>query len=65
MNVIVLTTGLSGSSLVTGFIAKNGFWNGSETVVKNNSTGQYDTYENNALVELNDALIQEIGFNFT
>lgn len=61
MNVIVLTTGISGSSVITGLLAKSGLWAGDDTVFKNNITGKYETYENKKLVDLNDSLIREIG----
>ncbi|MFT4803968.1 MAG: hypothetical protein ACI9YE_001165 [Psychroserpens sp.] len=64
MNVIILTTGISGSSVMTGFLAKAGFWTGDETVYKDNSTGNYETYENRALVELNEDLIKKSGLNY-
>jgi hypothetical protein len=63
-NVMVLTTGLSGSSLATGFIAQAGFWMGENTEYKNNSTGQYETFENSRFVELNDQLIRLSGVQF-
>jgi hypothetical protein len=56
-NVVILTTGLSGSSVLTGLIARAGYWTGNETVVKDNSSGRYDTFENRELVELNESLI--------
>lgn len=57
-NLIILTTGLSGSSVLTGLIARAGYWTGERTHVKNNSTGSYNTYENSKLVELNNQLIK-------
>ena len=64
-NVIVLTTGLSGSSVTTALIAQGDFWLGKETIVKNNSTGQYDTYENLQLVNLNKQLYKSLDFTPT
>ena len=64
MNVIILTTGISGSSVITGFLAKSGFWAGEDTVFKDNITGKYDTYENKQLVTLDDALIKNAGIEF-
>ena len=64
MNVIILTTGISGSSVITGFLAKSGLWTGDDTVFKDNVTGKYETYENTKLVNLNDSLIKEAGANF-
>jgi hypothetical protein len=63
-NVFVLTTGLSGSSLVTGLIAQAGFWTGEKTEFKDNSTGRYETYENSRFVELNNRLIELSGRTF-
>jgi hypothetical protein len=64
MNVIILTTGISGSSVITGLLAKSGFWTGDDTVFKDNITGKYETYENKILVNLNDSLIREAGVEF-
>jgi len=64
MNVIILTTGISGSSVITGFLAKSGLWAGDNTVYKDNLTGKYETYENKKLVDLNDSLIKEAGVEF-
>jgi hypothetical protein len=63
-NVIILTTGLSGSSVLSGVIFESGYWAGNETVIKDNSSGQYNTYENVELVELNDQLCEEAKFLF-
>lgn len=56
-NIVVLTTGLSGSSVVTGFLAQKGYWLGDKTIFKSNASGHYETYENERLVELNDQLL--------
>jgi hypothetical protein len=64
-NVVVLTTGLSGSSLFTSLIAQAGYWVGDATVVKDNTTGRYDTFENQKLVELNEQLCSEANYQFT
>jgi len=64
MNVIILTTGISGSSVITGFLAKSGFWPGDDTVFKDNLTGKYETYENKKLVDLNNSLVKEAGVEF-
>ena len=63
-NVIILTTGLSGSSVVTSLISKAGYWTGDQTIKKNNASGNYDTYENTRLVELNNDLIKSISFKY-
>jgi hypothetical protein len=56
-NLIILTTGLSGSSVVTGLIAQDGYWLGDETAFKSNASGHYETYENKRLIALNDELL--------
>lgn len=63
-NIIVLTTGLSGSSVVTSFVSQAGYWIGDQTVKKDNQTGKYDTYENDKLVELNRGLIKEVSLDY-
>lgn len=64
MNVIVLTTGISGSSVITGFLSSAGLWTGSETIYKDGITGKYETYENKALVGLNEKLLEIAGIEF-
>jgi hypothetical protein len=56
-NVIILTSGLTGSSVLTALISRAGFWTG-ETHKKED----YDTYENRRLIELNLNLFREAGF---
>jgi hypothetical protein len=56
-NVIILTSGLSGSSVLTGLIARGGYWAGDETFKK-----EYDTYENVDLVKLNVNLLRESAY---
>ena len=56
-NVIILTSGLTGSSVLTGLISRGGFWTG-ETHKKED----YDTYENKRLIELNLALFREAKY---
>jgi hypothetical protein len=53
-----MTSGLSGSSVLTGLIARSGRWVGANTVKKHD----YDTYENAGLVTLNKALLDELGY---
>jgi len=60
-NIVVLTTGLSGSSVVTGFLAQKEYWLGDKTIFKSNASGHYETYENERLVELNDQLLATLG----
>jgi len=57
-NVIILTSGLSGSSVLTSLIARAGYWTGENTFKKRD----YDTYENQELIELNKQLLQEAGY---
>jgi hypothetical protein len=58
-NVIILTSGLSGSSLLTGFIARGGYWTGEETFRKRD----YQTFENQELIDLNKRLFREAEYN--
>lgn len=60
-NTFILTTGLSGSSVVTGLINQAGFWCGDKTEYKNNGTGKYETYENSDFVALNNRLVELSG----
>lgn len=57
-NVVILTSGLSGSSVVTGLLARAGYWIGDSTFKKSD----YDTFENRELIELNLRLFQEAGY---
>jgi len=57
-NIIILTSGLSGSSVLTGFLARAGYWMGDSTHKKKD----YDTYENRELIDLNLRLFQEAGY---
>jgi len=57
-NVIILTSGLSGSSVLTSLIARASYWAGDNTQKK-----EYDTYENAELVRLNLQLFEAAGFS--
>lgn len=57
-NVIILTSGLSGSSVLAALLAQDGYWVGEQTIKKRD----YDTWENAELVELNKRLLHDIGF---
>ncbi len=57
-NVIILTMGLSGSSVLTGLISKAGYWTGDQTFAK-----EYDTYENRDLIRLNSQLLEAAGYH--
>jgi len=56
-NIIILTSGFTGSSALAGFLAKSGYWAGETTYKK-----EYDTFENDRLIVLNRRLFQEIGY---
>jgi hypothetical protein len=57
-NVIILTSGLSGSSVLTALIARAGFWTGDSTFKKQD----YDTFENQELIDLNLRLFREAEY---
>jgi hypothetical protein len=56
-NVIILTSGLSGSSVLAGLISRQGYWTGVDTFKK-----EYDTFENVELIRLNKQLMAEVGY---
>jgi hypothetical protein len=56
-NVIILTSGISGSSVLTGLIARAGYWTGDKTHKK-----EYDTYENEGLIRSNLRLFREAAY---
>lgn len=57
-NIIILTAGLTGSSVVAGLLQNRGYWAGGTTLRKRD----YDTFENQELVALNDRLLRETGY---
>jgi len=57
-NVIILTSGLSGSSVLTALICRAGYWSGDRTHKK----PHYDTFENERLIELDCRIIAEAGY---
>lgn len=57
-NVIILTSGLTGSSVLTGLISEAGYWTGDRTVKKK----AYDTFENEELVRLNQRIFEAADF---
>ena len=57
-NVIIMTSGLSGSSVLTGLIARAGYWTGYSTFKKQ----EYETHENQELIDLNLRLFREAGY---
>jgi hypothetical protein len=58
-NIIILTYGLSGSSVLTGLLVRGGYWPGAKTYVK----PDYDTFENVRLIELNKQLFAAAKFS--
>ena len=52
-NVIILTGGISGSSVLASLISRAGYWTGTDTHKKTD----YNTHENLGLVELNKQLL--------
>src|SRR5262245_35815004 len=58
-NVVILTYGLSGSSVLTGLLVRGGYWPGEKTYVK----PDYDTFENLRLIELNKRLFAAAKFH--
>src|SRR5215831_19107966 len=58
-HAIILTSGLTGSSVLTGFIGRSGYWTGHSTYKK---IGAYDTFENTRLIELNQSLFAAAGY---
>jgi len=56
-NIIILTSGLTGSSVLTGLISRAGYWMGDATFRK-----EYDTHENKELIELNHRIFEEAGY---
>lgn len=57
-NAVILTSGLSGSSVLAGLLVRGGFWPGTETARKED----YETFENADLVSLNMRLFEEAGY---
>jgi hypothetical protein len=56
-NVIILTSGMTGSSALAGFLARSGYWVGDITHKK-----EYDTFENQELIDLNLRIFREAGY---
>lgn len=56
-NVIILTSGISGSSVLAGLISRAGYWTGKSTHKK-----EYDTFENQALIDLDLRLFKEANY---
>jgi hypothetical protein len=57
-NVIILTSGISGSSVLTGLISRAGYWTGDSTFKKT----EYDTYENQELIDLDLQLFHHADY---
>ncbi len=58
-NIIILTSGLSGSSVVTHLLSLAGYWTGNTTFKKK----AYDTFENQQLLDLNQQLLKEVNYD--
>lgn len=58
-NVIILTSGLAGSSVLTSLLHRAGYWVGAETMQKKD----YNTWENLELIRLNRKILEETDFN--
>jgi hypothetical protein len=58
-NVIILTSGLTGSSVLTGLITKAGYWPGDRTHKK----AEYDTFENEELIDLNRQIFKQADYH--
>ena len=58
-NVVILTSGLTGSSVLTGLIARAGYWTGDSTHKKK----EYDTYENEELIDLNHLIFKQANYH--
>ena len=58
-NLIILTNGLAGSSVLAGLLSRGGYWLGKETFKKHD----YNTYENLQLVELNKDLFKQSKYS--
>jgi len=56
-NIIILTSGITGSSVLAGFLAHSGYWAGDTTHKK-----EYDTFENRELIDLNMLIFQQAGY---
>lgn len=58
-NVIILTSGLTGSSVLAALISRAGYWAGGSTHRKQS----YDTYENEDLIKLNLQLFEKADYS--
>ena len=56
-NVIILTGGLTGSSVLAGVLGAAGYWSGEDTFKKRD----YNTYENSELIRLNRRLMARVA----
>jgi hypothetical protein len=56
-NVIILTSGITGSSVLSGFLTRPGYWAGDTTHKKD-----YDTFESAELIRLNLRIFQQAGY---
>lgn len=56
-DVIILTSGMSGSSVLAGLISQAGYWLGDET-----SKAPFETYENKELIDLNIQILRATNY---
>jgi hypothetical protein len=56
-NVIILTSGITGSSVLSGFLNRSGYWAGETTQKK-----EYDTFENTELTRLNVQIFHQARY---
>lgn len=57
-NIVILTVGLTGSSVLTALLARAGYWLGEATKKK----PAYDTFENSSLVDVNKQIFRAAGY---
>jgi len=57
-NIIILTVGLTGSSVLTALLARADYWLGEVTKKK----PTYDTFENGTLVDVNKQIFRQAGY---
>ncbi len=65
-NLVILTPGSSGSSVLSGFLAEHGYWVGGDTkkIFKPGEDAKldFDTFENAGLVDLDIRILKESGY---
>ena len=58
-NVVILTAGLAGSSVLTSLLVRGGYWSGKSTFKKRD----YDTWENDELIAVNNRIIESANLS--